>query len=100
MGIRPVHGAVQKLGHAQGTVSTRFGNASVSWHKEDSSFVLEATVPPGSTASLSIPLLQGNPADATVAEGGSDVWKDGRYIAGRPGISGAVIDRRVSKVAI
>jgi len=98
--IGPVHAAVQKLGYAQGAVNTRFGNASVSWRLESGSLALETTVPPGATASLSIPLLEASPADVIISEDGVDVWKNDRFISGQPGISGAVVTKRGTKVAI
>merc|ERR1719424_294591 len=103
--IRPVHAAVHKLGYARGSVNTRFGNTTVSWRtisgqSEAHAFVLEATLPPGSTASLSIPLLGASPADVTISEHGADIWKNNEFVPGVLGIDGAVITTRGSKAAI
>jgi len=84
--IRPVHGAVQKLKHAEGAVNTRFGNTSVSWLLDSDTFSLQATIPPGSTATLSIPLLVASSNKVAISEGGVDVWKDNNFISGRTGI--------------
>ena len=55
---------------------------------------LDAVVPVGATAVVAVPTLGASAAAVTVSEwsseAGSTVWTNGRYVAGTPGVTGAV----------
>ena len=53
--MRPPPAAIEELGAASASVLTPHGLSSISWRLEKSTLLLNATVPPGSTAHVVIP---------------------------------------------
>ena len=85
--MRPLPAAIAVLGSANASVLTPHGLAAISWRLENSgrTLVLNATVPPGSTAEIVLPgALPGGggvPGKvSSVSEGVLVLWK-GAYIA-------------------
>lgn len=96
--IKPAGAAIRRLGSASASQDTRFGMAAVSWkYNAPSLFLLNVTIPPGSTSEIFIPLLTQGAGAASVevweqGEGGKRawVWKEGKFVAGGvTGITGA-----------
>jgi alpha-L-rhamnosidase len=85
--IRFAPQVVRDLNWASGSLETVRGAVSSSWTRSRDSFRIEITVPVGSTAEVDIPKLGWN--GMTVKEGSVDVWKNGKFAAGAPGISSA-----------
>jgi len=89
-GFRQIHirpRVLGKLEYAGASVKTVRGVVRSSWKKEGKSLVLRAALPANSQAKVSVPKL-GLP-NATVTESGEVVWKDGSYVGGVAGITGA-----------
>jgi len=53
-------------------------------------FVTSATIPVSSIGTVIFPTRDFSPSNATVSESGSDVWVNGNFLPGVPGISDAV----------
>ena len=83
-----------KLPHATATQLTRFGLASVSWARSSTTqgkgiasrvatvqLSLNCSIPPGSTATIYLPVLNsaGSLSAVMVQEGKVTVWKDGKF---------------------
>ncbi len=89
-GFREIHIKPRVLGdlkYAKATFRTVRGVVSSSWKREGKSLVLEVTLPANSRGSVSVPKL--GLAKVTITEGGKVVWKDGSYVSGVAGITGA-----------
>lgn len=57
---------------------------------------LAVSIPVGSSGSVRVPLVAKVglvPATATILEAGTPVWRDGKFVAGIAGISGATADQ-------
>jgi len=63
------------------------GQVAVHWRKDGRSLAMDVTIPANSRAKVSVPTM--GLKSVAVAEGGKTVWKDGAYVAGVVGISGA-----------
>ncbi|MAF13188.1 alpha-L-rhamnosidase, partial [Candidatus Poribacteria bacterium] len=81
--IRPQLTAALK--HASAAVETVYGRAAVDWTKEDDALWLGVTVPPNTTARVSVP--KDGLEDVTVTEDGRPIWRDGAFVAGTSGIT-------------
>jgi alpha-L-rhamnosidase len=75
------------LTHARASVRTVQGVIASGWKKDGHSLTLDVTSPAGARAKVCVPTL--GLKSVAVAEGGKTVWKDGAYVAGVAGISGA-----------
>jgi len=75
------------LNWASGTLNTVEGLVSSSWSRSTDSLRMEITIPVGATAEVHVPKLRAN--SVVVKESGSEVWKDGRFEAGSPGVVSA-----------
>ena len=87
LGIRQAEGSVGwqsvllapepgELTHAEGETRTPQGEISVSWRQEKNGFRLEATVPPGTKATVSLPVSA------------TSLKVDGKSVASTPGVFG------------
>lgn len=72
------------LNEAHASIDTVRGVVEVRWVRTDSTFELEAIIPPNATAIISVPLLE--LARFTITEGGTTVWQEGAFVPGLPGI--------------
>jgi alpha-L-rhamnosidase len=79
------------LTSVKASIETVAGFIESSWHHQADLFHLSVVIPANSDASISIPLL--NFKNATIAENGKTVWKDGAFVAGVPGVADAKIDK-------
>jgi len=75
---------VRDLDWAAGSLDTIRGKVACSWRRTRGGLRLEVTVPVGSQAEVRIPELGLSPIALT--ESGRNVWKDGQYQSGVPGI--------------
>ncbi|MCH2113921.1 MAG: glycoside hydrolase family 78 protein [Pirellulales bacterium] len=71
---------------AKGSVRTIRGVVQSAWKKSENRFAMEVAIPGNSTARIYLP--KNGPNNATVAEGGKPVWKDGAFQSGVAGITG------------
>ena len=78
------------LPHARVTVDSHRGVIEVSWARIATGLQLNATLPSGSSGSVSVPKTFG--AATKCAEGGTSVWAGGAYVPGVPGILAGVDD--------
>jgi len=83
--IRP-H-VVGDLTHARASVRTVRGVIASGWKKDRHSLTLDVTIPVGSRAKLSVPTM--GLKNVAVAESGKTVFRNGAYVIGVAGISGA-----------
>ena len=95
---KPAAAVMERLGSAAATITTRFGNASISWAYSASmgTLALNASVPAGATAEVHVPQLQALGGKAiTVADGAAQVWKAGVFVPGTAGVEagGVVADK-------
>lgn len=81
--MRPLPAAIERLGQANASVLTPNGMAAISWRRrEKRALVLNATVPPGSTAKIIVPVtLFGASKISSVTESATVVWIHGKYTA-------------------
>jgi len=82
---------VEDLKWASGSVQTVRGPVSSSWSRTPSSITLNVSIPVGSDAQIAIPV----PSELTkevVTESGRTVWKNGNFVPGDMGLSGAKRD--------
>ena len=92
-GFRRIHIRPRVLGvlkYARASIKTVRGVVSSGWKKEGKSLVLEVILPANSQAKVSVPKI--GLQNVTVTEGGKVVWKDGSYVSGVAGITGAAQD--------
>lgn len=82
--------ALGDLEYARASIRTTRGIVSSSWHRQGQSFVLDAGIPGNCDASVSVPTL--GTGDVVVREGGTVVWKNGTFVAGAEGVTGASRD--------
>ena len=75
------------LEHASASIKTVRGIISSSWQKKEDTFTLEITLPVNSRAKVSVPKMELE--KVTIKESGNTIWKDGSYVGGTEGISGA-----------
>jgi len=90
-GFRQMHIRPHVLGglkHARASIRTVRGMVSSGWKKSGNSLVLEVTLPPGPPAKVSVPTM--GLENVVISERSKTVWKDGSYVAGVAGITGAV----------
>jgi len=78
---------VRDLEFASGSLDTIRGRVSSTWQRTPGHTRLEVTVPVGSTAEIHLPTLRIQ--DVTVEESGRPVWKEGAFVPGAPGLTGA-----------
>ncbi len=83
--IRPL--ALGDLDYAQASIKTTRGVVASKWWKRGRSFVLEVGIPGNSRGSVSVPTR--GKADVLVTESGEVVWRDGKFVPGVEGITGA-----------
>jgi alpha-L-rhamnosidase len=83
--IRPY--VVGDLTHAKATVRTVQGVIASAWKKDGNALTLEVTIPAGARAKVCVPTM--GLKNVAVAEGGKPLWKNGAYVTGVVGISGA-----------
>eukprot|EP01048_Picozoa_sp_COSAG05_P006986 COSAG05_NODE_476_length_9460_cov_8.847025_10_plen_166_part_00 len=107
--FKPEPAALLKLGHAAGSHTTRFGNASIDWTMGSKSLQLTLTVPTGCTAEAHFPqLAQLGGAAFTISDEAptcgnaqacgkvpKSVWKGGRFIPGVAGVRGGMVSAPV-----
>ncbi len=62
--------AIEGLHHIEATYQSSYGEITSSWHKTDTTFVWNVTVPPNVTAQLYIP----SNGKKNVMEGGENIW--------------------------
>ena len=80
-------GTVRDLMHASGSTTTVRGEVACSWSRTERSIRVEVTIPGGSEAEVVIPKL--NIRNVRVSEGGKTIWRDGKFIVGTAGVTGA-----------
>jgi len=85
--VRIVPQLVRDLNWASGSIETQLGPLSCSWSRSEDSVRLDVVIPTGMEAEIHVP--KQNLAGILVEEGGRPVWKDGAYVTGVPGITGA-----------
>ncbi len=66
-------------------VRTVKGIVGVEWQRDDGIVRMKATIPANAVGRISVPTA--GLKEISVREGSHDVWKDGHYIGGAPGIS-------------
>lgn len=76
--------AVGDLTCAKASLKTVRGLVAVDWKRSRKSFRMRVTIPPNSTARVSVPKL--GLKEIAVTESGRPVWKTGRFVTGVPGI--------------
>jgi len=85
--IRIAPEMTRDLHYASGSIDTVRGRVASEWQREPGHTKLEVAVPVGSTAEVDFPVLA--LSHIVVQEGGRTVWKEGAFVPGAPGISGA-----------
>ena len=65
--------------------------ACVSPASNTAKLTAEVGVAANAVATTVIPVLTGTVADAVIQESGTTIWTHGAYVAGAPGITGAVV---------
>ena len=83
--IRPY--LAKDLTHAEATIQTLRGPVESRWQLREGSLRLQIRVPVGSIATVYVPVA--GRANASITEGGRQVWADGRFQKGVVGIHGA-----------
>lgn len=78
---------VRDLNWASGTLETVRGTVSSSWSRSRDSLRIQVSVPVGSTAEIHIPKLGLN--GIRINESGREIWADGKFEPGSPGVVGA-----------
>ena len=92
--LRSADGAAvcDALSWANATETTLRGRVAGAWRCADGGggggVAYTAVVPPGSTASVTLPLAG---FGSGVTEGGTAVWADGAFVAGVDGVAGAAL---------
>jgi alpha-L-rhamnosidase len=86
--IKPYIGA--GLTFARTSYDSIRGTIAVRWEKSAGVLVVDVTIPPSSSATVSIP--GSGTGNVTIQESGKTIWSDGTYINGIPGISGASVN--------
>jgi hypothetical protein len=86
--MRPLPAAIEVLGVASASVLSPHGLAAISWRLDVNSdktktFVLNATVPVGSTAEIVLPmtLVGAGKISSVMEKMATVVWKNGKYFA-------------------
>ena len=94
--FKPEPAALLKLGHAAGSHTTRFGNASIDWEMGSKSLQLTVTVPTGCTAEAYVPQLeQLGGAALRITDSTRIVWKGGKFIPGLAGVRDGMVSAPV-----
>jgi len=75
------------LTYARASIKTVRGIIVSDWKKTDNTFSLDVNIPVNAKAKVSIPVTGSQ--NATISEGGIIVWKQGAYLMGVAGITGA-----------
>ena len=75
------------LKNVNGSVQTVRGLVASAWERQGDSLVLKVTIPDTATAEINVPKI--GLKNAVVREGKRTVWRDGRWIEGVNGITGA-----------
>jgi alpha-L-rhamnosidase len=83
--IKPYIGA--GLTWARASYDSIHGTIAVRWEKRGGALVVDVTIPPNTSAMVSLP--GGGTGPFAVQEGGKAVWLNGAYVSGVAGISGA-----------
>jgi alpha-L-rhamnosidase len=73
------------LSFIEASINTIAGRIESHWQKNTDSFSLNVVIPPNSTASVSIDML--DYADVLVTESGKMIWENNTFIRGTPGIT-------------
>ena len=84
--IRIAPQMVRDLSFAAGTTRTLRGEVSASWSRDERSVRLEAVIPVGSEAEVSLPGF--NLANMVIREGIEVIWEGRGYRSGVPGVRG------------
>ncbi len=74
------------LSAAAAQQDTPMGAVAVAWALGGAGYALNATLPPGATATVVVPTLR-PAAEALVEEGGEPVWRGGAFVPGVPGVA-------------
>jgi alpha-L-rhamnosidase len=82
--IRIAPQMVRDLRFAAGTTRSIKGEVSSSWSRDERSVCLEAVIPVGSEAEISLPKF--NLENVVIREGGEVIWDKGGYRASVPGV--------------
>ena len=77
---------VGDLTYVRASLKTVRGPAAVDWRKGPKSFDMKVTIPPNTTARVSVPKLGLRGIDVT--ESGKTVWKNGKFVMAVAGITG------------
>jgi alpha-L-rhamnosidase len=85
--IRIAPQMTRDLQYASGSLDTVRGRVASDWQRQPGETKLKVAVPVGSTAEVDFPVL--GMIHIVVTEGGRPVWKEGAYVSGVPGITGA-----------
>jgi len=80
---------VEDLHWASASIETVRGKVSCSWKHQTGAISVEVTIPANSDAKIVVPEEE-DMTTVTVQEGNHIVWKNGRYVAGDDGITGAM----------
>ena len=75
------------LDSARGSIRTGYGMVSSSWQKTVDGIELAVEIPVNARAKVSVPKL--GRSKVMVSEGGSPVWRDGAFVPGVAGVTGA-----------
>lgn len=67
---------------------------------QSAAFLLTATVPANTGATVMLPYLAGNTSSITVTEGGATVYTNGAFVPGTPGVTAAYLVANASSVAV
>ena len=76
------------LKEAKASVDTIRGLAASHWKRDGKGIVLNVTIPANSKASVWVPKV--GLSNFKIEEGSKVVWRDGKFVAGVPGIEGAL----------
>lgn len=80
---------VEDLQWASGTVDTIRGRVSSSWTHSPGAIALDVTLPVNSDGVIVIPEEEQMRDDVVIREGDNVIWKEGKYVPGPSGVSGA-----------
>jgi alpha-L-rhamnosidase len=86
------------LSFVESSLKTVSGTIESGWNYIPGLFQLKVVIPSNSTALVSIPLL--NFKSINVTENGKDLWKNGIFVTGNPGILNATINKDYLNITI
>lgn len=89
--IRPA--ILKDLAYARASYESVYGTIVSDWKKEPNGVLsLAVTVPPNTTADVSVPKFDYNTKDWVIQESQGLCWQKGAYVSGIPGIAGGADD--------